>query len=88
MEETYDPEGIAIVSEETEEEQKVSKTPEEGEAAGVKGTLLQKMEATSPQTQGESHLRKRTIRNYEGSKKSKILKFLQEVLKNKCSGIS
>ena len=73
MEETYDPEGIAIVSEETEEEQKVSKIPEEGGAAGVKGTLLQKMEATSPQTQGESHLKKRTIRNYEVSKKIRNL---------------
>ena len=73
VEETYDPEGIAVVSEETEEEQKISKTPQEGGEAGVKGTLLQKMEATSPQIQGETYLKKRNIKNYEVSRKVRNL---------------
>ncbi|PMP68186.1 MAG: flagellar M-ring protein FliF [Thermodesulfobacterium geofontis] len=73
MEETYDPEGIAVVSEETEEEQKTSKNPEEGGEAGVKGTLLQKMEATSPQIQGETYSKKRSLKNYEVSKKVRNL---------------
>lgn len=73
VEETYDPEGIAVVSEETEEEQKVSKPPEEGGEAGVKGSLLQKMEATPSQTQGETYSRKKSIKNYEVSKKVRNL---------------
>jgi len=73
MEETYDPEGTAVVSEETEEEQKTSKVPEEGGEAGVKGALLQKMEATTPQTQGESYIKKRSLKNYEVSKKVRNL---------------
>jgi len=72
-EEIYDPEGTAVVSEETEEEQKISKTPDEGGEAGVKGTLLKKMEATSPQTQGETYSKKRSLKNYEVSKKLRNL---------------
>ena len=72
-EEIYDPEGTAVVSEETEEEQKISKIPDEGGEAGVKGTLLKKMEATSPQPQGETYSKKRILKNYEVSKKVRNL---------------
>ena len=74
MEETYDPEGTAVVSEEAEEEQKTSKGPSEGGIAGVKGALEQKFEATSPeQPQGETYFRKKVVRNYEVSKKVRNL---------------
>ncbi len=74
MEENYDPEGTAVVSEEIEEEQKTTSTnPEEG-PAGVKGTLLQKMEVTptQPKTE-ETYTKKRSIKNYEVSKKTRNL---------------
>lgn len=73
MEETYDPEGRAIVSEEIEEEQKTTQIPEAGGEAGIKGTLLQKFEATSIQTQGETYVKKRSLKNYEVSKKIRNL---------------
>lgn len=73
MEETYDPEGSAVVSEETEEEQKTTQTPEAEGEAGIKGTLLQKFEATSTQTQGETYTKKRSLKNYEVSKKIRNL---------------
>ncbi len=68
-EETYDPEGTAVVSEETVEEQKTSKLPGEEGKAGVKGALLQKFEATSTQTQGETYIKRKSIKNYDVSKK-------------------
>ncbi|WP_038057670.1 flagellar basal-body MS-ring/collar protein FliF [Thermodesulfobacterium hydrogeniphilum] len=68
VEETYDPESKAVVSEETEEEQKVTGNPPGG-IPGVKGSLAQKFEATSGKTQGESYLHKKTIKNYNVSKK-------------------
>jgi flagellar M-ring protein FliF len=80
-EEIYDPEGTAIVSEETEEEQKISKIPDEGGEAGVKGALLKKMEATSPQPQGETYSKKELSKIMKLVKKSEILKFHLEILK-------
>ncbi|MBZ4681101.1 flagellar basal-body MS-ring/collar protein FliF [Thermodesulfobacterium sp.] len=74
VEETYDPEGTAVVSEEAEEEQKTSRGLTEGGVAGVKGTLEQKFEATSPeQGQGETYSKKRVVKNYEVSKKVRNL---------------
>ncbi len=80
-EEKYDPEG-SIVSEDLEEETQQSKTPSEGEVAGVKGALVQKFEATSsPETLGETYNRKRVIRNYELSKKVRMLEIFPGSIK-------
>ncbi len=68
VEETYDPESKAVVSEETEEEQKVTGNPPGG-IPGVKGALAQKFEATSTKTSGEKYFHKKIIKNYNVSKK-------------------
>lgn len=74
MEENYDPEGIAVVSEEIEEEQKTTSLPQEEGPAGVKGALMQKMEVTPTQPKpGETYIKKRSIKNYEVSKKIRNL---------------
>ena len=74
MEETYDPKFSAIVSEEIEEENRTSKMPFEGGMAGVKGTLEQKFEATTPgASQGEVYSHRKIIRNYDISKTIKNL---------------
>jgi flagellar M-ring protein FliF len=73
VEETYDPEGSAVVSEDLEEESKQTKTPAEEGVGGVKGALTQKFEATTPQAQGETYNKKRVVRNFEVSKKVRNL---------------
>lgn len=73
VEETYDPEGSAVVSEDLEEESRQTKTPSEEGVAGAKGALTQKFEATTPQAQGESYNKKRVVRNFEVSKKVRNL---------------
>ncbi len=73
-EETFDPEGTVVISEDIEEETKQTRTPQEEGVAGVKGALTQKFEATpEAQTRGEIYNRKRIVRNYEVSKKVRNL---------------
>ena len=74
LQETYDPEGTAVVSEELDQEKRypVGKVPEG--VAGVKGALAQKFEATGgTQIQGEVYTKTHTIKNYEVSKVVKNL---------------
>ncbi len=79
-EETYDPESSAVVSEETDLEQKISGGPPGG-IAGVKGTLAQKFEATSNKTSGEQYFHKKVIKNYDVSKKVTNLEILPGSIK-------
>lgn len=71
-EESVDPEGSAVLSEDLEEETRQSKGQAEEGVAGAKGALTQKFE-TTPSPQGESYSKKRVVRNYEVSKKVRNL---------------
>ncbi|MCS7198751.1 MAG: flagellar basal-body MS-ring/collar protein FliF [Caldimicrobium sp.] len=73
VEETVDPEGTAVLSEDLEEETRQSGRPQEEGVPGVKGALTQKFEATTPEAGGESYTKKRVVRNYEISKKVRNL---------------
>ncbi|RKX59256.1 MAG: flagellar M-ring protein FliF [Thermodesulfobacteriota bacterium] len=74
MEETYDPETTAVVSEDIEQIKKGGKISEPRGIAGVKGTLAQKFEVTQTnQTQPQAYIKNRIIRNYEVSKKVRNL---------------
>ena len=82
QEETYDPEGSVVVSEDAEEETKQTKTQEEGGVAGVKGALTEKFEATeTAPLAGEVYSRKRIVRNYEVSKRVRTLEITPGVIK-------
>jgi len=82
QEETYDPEGSAVRSEDAEEETKQTRTQAEGGVPGVKGALTEKFETTeiAPQA-GETYSRKRVVRNYEVSKKLRSLEITPGVIK-------
>ncbi|MGC9017390.1 MAG: flagellar M-ring protein FliF [Caldimicrobium thiodismutans] len=73
-EEVVNPEQSAVISEDLEEENRQTTSPQEGGVAGVKGALTEKFEATGQaQPQGESYSKKRVVRNYEVSKKIRNL---------------
>ncbi len=87
-EESYDPEGSVVVSEDLEEEKKQTTFPQEGGVAGVKGALTEKFEATAAnQTQGEIVTKKRAVRNYELSKKVRTLEILPGSIKKISVGV-
>ncbi|MCS7279531.1 MAG: flagellar basal-body MS-ring/collar protein FliF [Thermodesulfobacteriaceae bacterium] len=87
-EETYDPEGSVVVSEDLEEEKRQTTLPQEGGVAGVKGALAEKFEATpTNQTQGEIITKKRAVRNYELSKKLRTLEILPGSIKKISVGV-
>ena len=82
QEETYDPEGSAVRSEDAEEETKQTRTQAEGGVPGVKGALTEKFETTETTPQaGETYSRKRVVRNYEVSKKVRSLEITPGVIK-------
>jgi len=82
QEETYDPEGSAVRSEDAEEETKQTRTQAEGGVPGVKGALTEKFETTETAPQaGETYSRKRVVRNYEVSKKVRSLEITPGVIK-------
>jgi flagellar M-ring protein FliF len=82
QEETYDPEGSAVRSEDAEEETKQMRTQAEGGVPGVKGALTEKFEATETAPQaGETYSRKRVVRNYEISKKVRTLEITPGMIK-------
>jgi len=72
-EESIDPEGSAILSEDLEEETKQTRGMTEEGVAGAKGAIVQKFEATTPSGEGESYTKKRVVRNYEVSKRVRNL---------------
>jgi len=74
MQESYDPESTAVVSEEIEQEKKYQGTKGPEGIAGVKGALAEKFEATGgTKTKGQVSTRNHIIRNYEVSKMIKNL---------------
>ncbi|MCS7149353.1 MAG: flagellar basal-body MS-ring/collar protein FliF [Caldimicrobium sp.] len=81
VEESVDPEGSAVVSEDLEDENRQSRGPQEEGVPGVKGALTQKFEGTSPTSPGETYSKKRIVRNYEVSKKVRNLEVAPGSLK-------
>ncbi len=79
-EETYDPEGTAVRSELTEEEQKEGTS--EGGVPGVKGALTNKVEGnTKSLSRTQKEFRRSVTRNYEVSRLSRKREFSPGALK-------
>ncbi|MFZ8830753.1 MAG: flagellar basal-body MS-ring/collar protein FliF [Thermodesulfobacteriaceae bacterium] len=82
QEEIYDPEGIAVRSEDAEEETRQSMTQVEGGVPGVRGALIEKFEATEVgPPAGETYSRRRVVRNYEVSRKVRTLEITPGMIK-------
>ena len=80
QEETYDPEGIAIRSEFSEELQKEGIT--EGGVPGVKGAVANKIEGNAQAlSQGQRESKRSLTRNYEVSKVARTQEFLPGTIK-------
>ncbi len=80
QEETYDPEGIAIRSELSEESQKEGLS--EGGVPGVKGAVVNKVEGNAKSlSQSQKEVRRSLTRNYEVSKVARTQEFLPGAIK-------